>query len=175
MVSSRRLTRWARITLVACAASLAAGRPDTPSAQQRPTFRAGVETVAIYATVTDRDGRLVPGLPETSFQVLDDGRPVTVTIFSNDPKPATVALMLDMSESIIKKMVRLRDATRQLVKELDPDDRVRVGTFGEEIAVSPHLTGDQDLLSRILLEELWPGGPTPLSGGGRGPRRRGSG
>ena len=36
---------------------------------QRPTFRAGVDTVQVYATVSDRDGRLVPDLPREEFQL----------------------------------------------------------------------------------------------------------
>ena len=39
---------------------------------------------------------------------------------------------------------------------------MRLGTFGLEIALSPMLTGDKDTLTRILHEELWPGGGTPL-------------
>ena len=37
-----------------------------------------------------------------------------------------------------------------------------MGSFGYEISVSPWLTGDKQVLARILREELWPGGSTPL-------------
>jgi hypothetical protein len=30
------------------------------------------------------------------------------------------------------------------------------------VALSPHLTGDKQVLTRVVSEELWPGGPTPL-------------
>jgi len=39
---------------------------------------------------------------------------------------------------------------------------VRIGSFGEEVAISPHLSGDKALLTRVLEEELWPGGGTPM-------------
>jgi Ca-activated chloride channel homolog len=128
----------------------------------RPAFRTGVRTVPIYATVQERNGRLVPNLTRADFDVRDNGRPVELTVFSNDALPITVALMLDMSNSMIEKFERVREAALHFVNLLGPNDRVRIGTFGSEVALSPHLTGDKRLLSRVLEEELWPGGPTPL-------------
>src|SRR5580693_9383255 len=84
----RRLT--AAITLVA-GLSLSA---------QAPPFRAGVRTVAAYATVQDSTGRLVPDLEQADFQVFEDGRPRTITVFSRDPQPLAVALMLDTSQDM---------------------------------------------------------------------------
>lgn len=129
---------------------------------QQPTFRSRVETVAIYATVTDRNGRLVTGLGKSAFQLLEDGRPVDVTLFSNEPQPATVVIMLDMSQSVGPRELLARDSAQRFVDALEPGDRVRLGSFGVEIALSPLLTGDKDELTRILREELWPGGATPL-------------
>src|SRR5438067_13710596 len=79
-------------------------------AGQQPVFRAGAQTVSVYATVRDRDGHLVPGLTKSAFQILDDGRPAAITTFSNDVLPATLALMLDMSTSMIGEHLRVRDA-----------------------------------------------------------------
>jgi Ca-activated chloride channel family protein len=129
---------------------------------QQPTFRSRVETVAIYATVTDRTGRLVTGLGKGDFQVLEDGRSVDVTLFSNEPQPATVVIMLDMSQSVGPRELLARDSAQRFVDALEPGDRVRLGSFGVEIALSPLLTGDKDELTRVLREELWPGGATPL-------------
>lgn len=131
-------------------------------AQQRPTFRAAVRTVAVYATVNDREGRLVPDLDKNAFQILDNGRPAGITVFSNEVQSITVAVMLDMSNSMRGKFVRVRESTLSLVAALAPGDRTRIGTFGTEVAISPLLTGDKDVLTRILQEELWPGGGTPL-------------
>jgi hypothetical protein len=43
-------------------------------AQQLQTFRSDVHTVAVYATVQDRDGRLVPDLTKDDFKISDNGR-----------------------------------------------------------------------------------------------------
>lgn len=129
---------------------------------QQTTFRSEVGAVALYASVVDRDGRLVPDLQQTDFEVFDNGKPVELTLFSNEPQPATVALLLDMSDSIVTKVTRVRDAAEQFIGALQPSDRIRLGTFGGEIAISPRLTGDRAVLSQLLKEELWPGGATPL-------------
>jgi Ca-activated chloride channel family protein len=129
---------------------------------QQPVFRAGIQTVPVYATVLDREGRLVSGLERTHFEMLDDGRRAEITTFSNDIVPMTVVLLLDMSYSMTGEQARVRDAALQFVDALLPADRVRIGTFGDEIALSPWLTSDKTILRRVLREEVWPGGRTPV-------------
>ena len=75
--------------------SLAAG----PAAQQ-PTFKSGARTVAVYATVQDGDGRLVPDLTREQFEVRDNGKPQPITVFSNEIQPISVIVMLDRSGSM---------------------------------------------------------------------------
>ena len=131
-------------------------------AQQRSTFRAGVSTVPIYATVRSSDGRLVPGLSREDFEIRDNGAIADVAHFSREIVPITVTMMLDMSGSQAAAVAWMRDAAGAFVDQLLPADRARIGTFGIEIAISPRLTGDQRYLRRVLQEELWPGGGTPL-------------
>jgi hypothetical protein len=71
----------------------------TLSAQQRPTFRSGVSTVSIYATVRAADGRLVTDLTKDDFEIHDEGKVRDVTVFSSESVPITVTMMLDMSGS----------------------------------------------------------------------------
>jgi VWFA-related protein len=132
--------------------------------QQQPpqVFRGGVQTVAVYATVRDRDGRLVPDLLKEDFQILDNGAPALVTTFSNEVVPITAVLLIDMSSSMGSAFLRQREAARRFVQTLLPADRLRIGTFASEVGLSPHLTNDRALLERVLAEELWPGGLTPI-------------
>jgi VWFA-related protein len=138
------------------------GRSGDQPVQQRVTFHAQTETVQIYATVRDADGHLAANLDRRDFQVLDNGKPVELTVFSRDIQPLTVALLLDMSGSMVPRYLRVRESTLKFIDALLPQDRVRIGTFGAEIALSPILTGDKDVLRRIAREELWPGGGTPM-------------
>jgi Ca-activated chloride channel family protein len=131
-----------------------------PAAQQ--TFRSSVQTVAVYATVSDHEGRLVPDLPRDAFQILDNGRPVEITVFSTESQHITVALMLDMSDSMVSRFLRVRQSTLHFVDALVPADRATIGTFGVEVWVSPLLTNSKTDLKRVVDQELWPGGVTPL-------------
>ncbi len=128
----------------------------------QPAFRTSVQTVAIHATVQDASGRLVPDLTRERFSVLDNGKPVEVTTFSSEVQPITVALMLDMSGSMMSRVLLVRESTLKFINALLPQDRARIGSFGNEISISPILTGDKGILSRIVEEEFWPGGGTPL-------------
>ena len=133
--------------------------------QQRPSFRTDVNTIAVYATVRDASGHLVPNLTKDDFTVTDDGQATDIVVFSNEPVPIVVALMLDMSGSMAANYLRVRAAAGAFVDELWEGDRATIGTFGAEVAVSPHLTSDKAILKRVTEEEIWPGGGTPLWSG----------
>ena len=70
---------------------------------QQPQFRSGVKTVPVYATVTDRAGRFVTDLTQDKFEILDEGKKVELTQFSNQFVPITAAIMLDLSRSMLAR------------------------------------------------------------------------
>jgi VWFA-related protein len=141
------------VAIVAGAVTLAA---------QQQTFRADVRVVPIYATVTGPDGRLLSGLGPDDFTVFDDGKLRPVTVFSSEPVAVTATVLWDVSNSQTIHAPRSRAVARALVDAFWPDDRVRFGTFGAAIVFSPHLTADKQILRRIVAEEIWFGGGTPL-------------
>src|SRR5437867_7283737 len=133
------------------------------AAQQEPTFKGENRTVAVYATVTDAAGRLVPDLPRESFSVLDEHKPQTLTLFANDIQPITVVMMLDRSGSMRSKFTLVEKAAEQFVAVMLPADKARIGSFSNRIQIDPRdFTSDHDELVRILRTELQPEGPTPL-------------
>jgi hypothetical protein len=56
-----------------------------PGAAPQTTFRVGNRTVAVYATVVDQAGRLVPDLSCDELEVEDDGRRQTLTSSPREP------------------------------------------------------------------------------------------
>ena len=106
-------------------------------AQQAPAFRAGVQTVPVYATVIDASGRLVPDLEREHFEVLDNGAPQPLTIFKSDVQPIKVVVMLDTSGSMTLHLKFLKQAAEQFVLRLLPDDRARIGSFSDKISHEP--------------------------------------
>lgn len=126
------------------------------SGQDRPAFRADVDTVPLFVTVADRAGRAVAGLTRNDFVVIDNGAPRPITVFSTPPQPITAVLMLDMGVSR-DVALWLQSAGETFVSALAAGDRVRIGTFGRETAVSARLSGDKGYLLHVLRGELWPG------------------
>jgi VWFA-related protein len=132
-------------------------------AQQQPAFRSGSDTVSIYATVLDQAGRLVPRLTLDDFEVYDNGRRQTVTVFANDLQPITIVIMLDRSRSMEDHFDLVRKAAERFVEHLEPADRARVGSFSNRIEIDPgEFTSDHAVLVDVLRTKLLPAGITPL-------------
>lgn len=49
---------------------------------QRPTFRAQIDYVEVSAIVTDDDGNLVSDLTQADFQILENGKPQSISVFT---------------------------------------------------------------------------------------------
>ena len=100
---------------------------------QQPTFKAGTQIVPLYVTVQDVEKRLVPDLAKEDFDVLDNGVPVTLTLFQNEPEPFSVVVMLDTSGSMTLTIDLLQEAAEQFVIRLMPADKGIVGAFNDKI------------------------------------------
>ena len=148
------------LTCVALAACLVA--VSGAAARQQPVFRGTGDAVHVFVTVTDRDGRLVTTLTREDFEVRDEGKPQPITVFDNSPQPIRLILMLDVSGSMEGNLPLLRAAAEQLFARLRPDDRVRVGTFGHEVAISASFTRDVGELRAALPQTIAHDAPTPL-------------
>jgi Ca-activated chloride channel family protein len=142
--------------LLVCAGTLAT------EARQQPTFRAGSDVVRIFATVLDRDGRLVTNLTKDQFEVRDEGKPQPLTLFDNTPQPIRLVEMLDVSGSMEGNLPILREASDALFDRLRPDDTACVGTFGREVKISEPCTHDVGALRSFLPQFIAPDAPTPL-------------
>lgn len=133
----------------------------TVSAQE-PIFRSSVRTVPIYTTVVDNSGRLVPDLQQDDFNVLDNGKPVKVTLFSNESQPFTAVVMLDTSASMTNNLKFLNRAAEQFLLRLLPVDKAQVGAFNDKIQMSGAFTSNRDELVSAL-DDLQFGNPTRLN------------
>jgi VWFA-related protein len=130
--------------------------------QQQPMFKSGAKTVAVFATVFDADGRLVPGLVAEDFEILDEGKPVGLTLFDNNVLPFTAALTLDTSGSMTANIGRVQEAAEQFVIRMLPADKAAVAYFNDQIFFSPAFTSDRDQLSRYIRTEMRFGNGTAL-------------
>ena len=151
--------------LVGLVVSVVSAQQPPPQPQQppdQPLFKASVRTVSIYTTVLDATGRLVPDLQRDDFIILEDGKPVEATLFSNEPQPFTAVVMLDTSASMTANLDLLNSAAEQFFIRLLPVDRARVGAFNDKIQISDAFTNNRDSLIADL-KDLQFGNPTRLN------------
>lgn len=154
--------RYAPLAAALAAALSAAPRASAP-AQQQPVFTAGARSVAVYATVTDGDGRLVTNLTKDDFEIYDNGKRQPITLFASEVQPITLVMMLDRSGSTKTSFSLVEQAAEMFVRRLLPDDKVRIGSFSARIQIDPDdFTSDYEQLIGIIRSSMQPAGPTPL-------------
>jgi len=151
------------VVLAVCAAGAVVAAIDQQQQPPPPTFTAANRTVAVYATVTDAGGRLMPDLDRDAFAIDDNGRRQDLTLFANDIQPITVVMLLDRSGSMRANFDLVEQAAEQFVAAMLPADQARIGSFANRIQIDPRdFTSDHEELVKILRTELQPEGPTPL-------------
>jgi VWFA-related protein len=153
-------TRTALFVQAACAllglAALAAQEPQQP-------FRSGASTVAVYTTVTDASGRLVPNLTKDDFEIYDNGKLQPITLFQTETQPLSIAIMIDRSGSMRDNFRLVSLATAEFVRRLLPADKARIGTFADKIELRPEeFTSDHQVLVGVLRGEMPTEGPSPI-------------
>src|SRR6202045_2264528 len=144
------------LALIVAAAITARAQP------QQPTFKAGIQTVPLFATVTDATGRLIPDLTKEEFEIFDNNKSQAVTLFANDIQPIKVVVMLDESGSMVNNIARVKEGAEQFLLRLMPDDQARIGSFEDKIIVSPEFSSDRNELIRFLKDKLQYGNGTRL-------------
>jgi VWFA-related protein len=131
-------------------------------ARQQPEFRVSTATVSVHATVVDSEGHVVTGLTAEDFEVFDNGRLQPLKVFDAGQRPISIVMMIDRSTSMEPHAARVDAAARAFVSNLLPEDRVRIGSFGDQIRIQPEtFTSDAVTLHRII-DRGPAGGATPL-------------
>jgi VWFA-related protein len=152
------LSRYSLSTL-----ALVAGLCAVAAAQQQAPFRSGASTVAVYTTVTDSSGRLVPNLTQDDFEIYDNGKLQPITLFATETQPLSVIVMLDRSGSMKDSFHLVTAGAGEFIRRLLPADKARIGSFSTKIQLDPEeFTSDRRVLFNLLQTEVEPEGPTPL-------------
>ena len=117
------------------------------TAQQ--VFRASTDTVFLSVTAT-RSSTTVGGLDQDHFLIFEDGRPQTIEVFSRDPQPIALSLLIDASMSMENKMGLAADSAVGFVRRMRPDDTAQVVTFNSSTNIRQEFTADQARLERAI-------------------------
>jgi VWFA-related protein len=154
------------------AAAAPAAAPQTPPPQQAtpatdtqpPVLRVQANEVDLVFTVTDKKGHFVTGLNESTFVLLDDGRPPDQVFHfvQQTELPLRVGIMLDTSSSIRGRFDFEQDAAISfLLGVLHRNDRAFVEGFDVQVDIPQPFTGNIALLNEGV-KKLRPGGGTAL-------------
>ena len=151
------------VAMAASAGAQSASR-GSAAAQEKPAEPLRVESsmVLLEATVKDKSGKLIGGLTADDFMVMDDSFPQIVSYFSRGELPLAVALVVDVSESIVPYFDQLHDSMQTVLAALKPEDQVALFTFSNVVEKRADLTADKGAIAERL-EGLTVGGSTNLN------------
>ena len=142
-----------------------AGAGARQEAQQKPggqgfSFRTSVELINVTATVTDAQGRFVPGLTVDDFEVYEDGKLQTISQFDSERVPVSLGIALDTSGSMMgDKIAAAQTAVNRFLYDLlGPQDEVFLYRFDSKVSLVSGWTEDRQAVGRAL------GSITPYGG-----------
>lgn len=108
-------------------------QPAPPAPDSGDTvFTSDIRLVSLNVSVIDKSGHLVPGLPRTAFQVLENGAPQQIKDFKSEDVPVSLGLVIDNSGSMRPKRQSVESAALALVRDSNPQDEEFVVNFNDE-------------------------------------------
>ncbi|MEO8028268.1 MAG: VWA domain-containing protein [Bryobacteraceae bacterium] len=131
-----------------------------PAQDEDAPIRVDVTVVNVACTVRSRKG-LVRNLDKTNFRLLEDGAPKEIRYFSRqDEMPLNVALLLDVSGSVVKFIETEKHTARRFLETiLRPTDTAAVFGFASSVAVWQEFTPSLDRLKSGLAKVRATAGP----------------
>ncbi|MEO6588203.1 MAG: VWA domain-containing protein [Pyrinomonadaceae bacterium] len=106
--------------------------------------------VSVPVTVSDRENRYVPNLKKEDFSVFQDGIKQKITFFSTYNEPLKIVLLLDTSKSTRNVIGKIKDAAKDFVDTLKPNDECQVATFDSRLKVINSFTSNHQLIKDSL-------------------------
>ena len=138
---------------------------STTALAMQPMFSARVDGIRVDVLVTDASRRPLRGLTAADFAIRDNGVPQEVSVVSFGETSLNVGLAFDLSESVAgEPLERLRAASRALVAELLPADRVALVTFDNVVTLRCALASSRECTIDALAAAT-PDGQTALVDG----------
>ncbi len=120
--------------------------PDTGDA----TFTSETRLVQLPVTVSDKNGHLVTNLPQSAFQVFENGVPQTIKLFKPEDVPISLVLIIDNSGSMREKRTSVESAALTLVRDSNKLDEVAVVNFNDEPYLDAEFTSDIAVMEQGL-------------------------
>ena len=152
--------RRAFVLAVAVVSGVAASQQVAPTL---PIFKSAIDLTTVTATVLDKNGALVTGLPREAFDLFEDGALQAITQFTNERVPVSLCVLLDVSDSMYGRRIQeAREAIEQFVGGLmERGDEFSILAFNHQQRWLTRWTSDSEVASRVMAP-LQPFGSTAL-------------
>ncbi len=142
---------WLLASVLALGAAVSLHGQERPSGQGF-SFRSSTNLINVTVTVTDANGRFVPGLRRDDFEIYEDGVKQDVQQFDSDRVPVSLGIVLDTSGSMAGPRIQAAQAAlnRFLFDLLGKQDEVFLYRFDSRPELVHSWTTDRAAVSRAL-------------------------
>src|SRR3989442_2642017 len=126
-----------------------AGFAQNPQ-DQDDVLRVTTELVVLNVTVLDKNGKFIPGLKSSDFQILEDGQPQKASTFSAEETPFAAAILLDTSGSMESRLTLGRSAAIRFLDGLRDEDVAAVYNFDTKVEQLQDFSPGRDLPAKAF-------------------------
>jgi len=133
--------------------ALALATPALPQGQgQTPVIKTEVNLVNLFATVRDKNKRIVANLVENDFKIPEDGQDQKIAFFNKEMAlPITLGLLLDTSGSEQNMLGAIQDAGGRFIhRVLRKGDEAMIISFDSDVDLLSDFTDDRSQLDRAI-------------------------
>jgi Ca-activated chloride channel family protein len=121
-----------------------------PADQETAIFTADTNLVVLYASVVDKNGKLLTTLPQSAFKVFENNVEQPLKTFRHEDVPVSMGILIDNSGSMRDKRAKVAAASLALVKASNPEDEVFLVNFNDEPYLDQEFTSDIKKLEQAL-------------------------
>ena len=150
MGSMKKIVTQCAAAMVAC--TLAAPAMPQESPAQGQTIKTQVSLVNLFATVRDKNKRIVGDLKQEDFKITEDNQDQKISFFSKEVAlPITLALLLDTSGSEQFMLSAIQEAGSSFLRRiLRKGDEALVMSFDSDVDLLSDFTDDHGQLDRAV-------------------------
>jgi len=144
--------RFAALVALVPALTLAQPTPKQAEGADAGDFVFSTETrlVQLPVTVMDSAGQVITTLPQSAFQVFENGVPQEIKVFKREDVPVSLGLIIDNSGSMREKRAAVEAAALTLVRDSNKQDEVFVVSFNDDVNLDTDFTNDIAAMERGL-------------------------
>jgi VWFA-related protein len=106
------------------------------------------DLVQIPVTVTDGNGRVVPGLEKEHFTLFEDKVQQVITHFAAEDAPTSIGIVFDTSDSMKFRMNKAHEAVDALLRNANPADEFFLVQFSSHAALVAGMTTNSEEIAQ---------------------------